>query len=139
MMEPVLPDPEPMEMGTVPTEPVESMLEPETPIEPPMVESQVPEIDPFTLQSDEFDSSNSLQSFWNVQNGDEGPHMLSNGGLVVEGGFNQNLWIVDSSTRFYQVTIRSSLLLKPQWFMIIKMFVQLLVLSLRRRLVIGYY
>ena len=104
MMEPVLPDPEPMEMGTVPTEPVESMLEPETPIEPPMVESQVPEIDPFTLQSDEFDSSNSLQSFWNVQNGDEGPHMLSNGGLVVEGGFNQNLWIVDSSTRFYQVT-----------------------------------
>ena len=57
------------------------------------------------LFSDEFnDSGQSLQPFWHVQNGDKSPHMLSGGNLVVEGGFWQNLWSEDSSTRFYQIT-----------------------------------
>ena len=57
------------------------------------------------LQNDEFDdSAQGLQPFWHVQNGDKSPYMLSSGSLVVEGGFWQNLWSEDSSTRFYQVT-----------------------------------
>ena len=82
------------------------------PVEPPaesVVETppeEMPEMMDFpegVLHSDEFDGID-LQPFWNVQNGDEGPNMLSGGNLVVEGGFNQNLWEVDSSTRFYQTT-----------------------------------
>ena len=45
-----------------------------------------------------------LQTLWYVQNGDKSPHALKDGYLVVEGAFNQNLWIIDNSTRFYQVT-----------------------------------
>ncbi len=64
------------------------------------------------LQSDEFDGSGqALQPFWNVQNtfwhvqdGNEGSYMLSNGKLVVEGAFYQNLWDADYTRRFYQVT-----------------------------------
>ncbi len=64
------------------------------------------------LQSDEFDGSGqNLQSFWVVQNtfwhvqeGNEGSYMLSDGNLVVEGAFYQNLWDVDYTRRFYQVT-----------------------------------
>ena len=64
------------------------------------------------LQSDEFDGSGqNLQSFWKVQNtfwhvqaGNEGSYMLSNGNLVVEGAFYQNLWDADYTRRFYQVT-----------------------------------
>ena len=65
-----------------------------------------------TLQSDEFDGSGqNLQSFWEVQNtffqiqaGNEGSYMLSDGNLVVEGAFHQNLWDDDRTRRFYQVT-----------------------------------
>ena len=64
------------------------------------------------LQSDEFDGSGqNLQSFWEVQNtfwhvqeGNEGSYMLSDGNLVVEGAFYQNLWDADYTRRFYQVT-----------------------------------
>ena len=64
------------------------------------------------LQSDEFNGSGqSLQPFWNVQNtfwhvqaGNEGSYMLSDGNLVVEGAFYQNLWDADVTRRFYQVT-----------------------------------
>ena len=64
------------------------------------------------LQSDEFDGSGqALQPFWNVQNtfshvqaGNTGSYMLSNGNLVVEGAFYQNLWDADYTRRFYQVT-----------------------------------
>ncbi len=64
------------------------------------------------LQSDEFDGSGqNLQSFWHVQNtfwhvqdGNEGSYMLSDGNLVVEGAFYQNLWDADYTRRFYQVT-----------------------------------
>ena len=57
------------------------------------------------LQNDEFDGTDQgLQTFWYVQNGDQSPHTLKDGYLVVEGAFNQNLWIIDNSTRFYQVT-----------------------------------
>ena len=75
----------------------------------PVVEmppEEMPEMMDFpegVLHSDEFDGID-LQPFWNVQNGNEGLNMLSGGNLVVEGGFNQNLWEVDSSTRFYQTT-----------------------------------
>ncbi|RKU18377.1 hypothetical protein C6501_02825 [Candidatus Poribacteria bacterium] len=64
------------------------------------------------LQSDEFDGSGqNLKSFWEVQNtfwhvqdGNEGSYMLSDGNLVVEGAFYQNLWDADYTRRFYQVT-----------------------------------
>ncbi|MDE0088942.1 MAG: dockerin type I domain-containing protein [Candidatus Poribacteria bacterium] len=64
------------------------------------------------LQSDEFDGSGqNLKSFWEVQNtfwhvqeGNEGSYTLSNGNLVVEGAFYQNLWDGDWTRRFYQVT-----------------------------------
>ncbi len=64
------------------------------------------------LQSDEFDGSGqNLQSFWEVQNtfwhvqeGNEGSYTLSDGNLVVEGAFYQNLWDGDWTRRFYQVT-----------------------------------
>ena len=56
------------------------------------------------LVSDEFDGID-LQSFWNVQNGDRNPYMLSDGKLVVEGGQDlSNIFLDDDSTRFYQVT-----------------------------------
>ena len=58
-----------------------------------------------TLRSDTFDGSGqNLQSFWEVQNGDKSPYELKDGKLVVEGGYNQNLWTNDTSTRFYQNT-----------------------------------
>ena len=61
-----------------------------------------------TLQSDTFDGTGqNLQSFWEVQNGDQGPYALSDGKLVVQGSFNQNVWTEDTSTRFYQVTDQS--------------------------------
>ncbi|RKU30510.1 hypothetical protein C6499_06165 [Candidatus Poribacteria bacterium] len=84
------------------TETVEPPAEPVVEMPP----EEMPEMMDFpegVLHSDEFDGID-LQPFWNVQNGDEGPNMLSGGNLVVEGGFNQNLWEVDSSTRFYQTT-----------------------------------
>ena len=58
-----------------------------------------------TLQSDEFDGSGqALQSFWQVNNGEKSDWELNNGQLTIDGGFNQNLWLNDTSTRFYQVT-----------------------------------
>ena len=58
-----------------------------------------------TLQSDTFDGSGqNLQPFWQVQNGDKSYWELKDGQLVVDAGFNQNLWTDDTSTRFYQVT-----------------------------------
>ena len=64
------------------------------------------------LQTDEFDGSGQdLQPFWHVQNtfwdhepGNTGSYRLSNGALVVEGAFYQNLYHADYSRRFYQVT-----------------------------------
>ena len=55
------------------------------------------------LQSDEFDGTE-LGSIWHVQNADQGSHTLMDGKLVVEGAFRQNLWAVDTTTRFYQLT-----------------------------------
>ena len=58
-----------------------------------------------TLQSDEFDGSGqALQSFWEVRNGDKSAWELNNGQLTIDGGFNRNLWLSDTTTRFYQVT-----------------------------------
>ncbi len=58
-----------------------------------------------TPQSDTFDGSGQdLQPFWQVQNGDKSSWELKDGQLVVDAGFNQDLWINDTSTRFYQVT-----------------------------------
>ena len=58
-----------------------------------------------TLQSDTFDGSGqNLQPFWQVQNGDKSSWELKDGQLVVDPGFNQDLWQDDTSTRFYQVT-----------------------------------
>ena len=57
------------------------------------------------LQSDEFDGSDqNLQPFWHVQNGDKSSWELKDGQLVIDGGFNQNLWSIDTSTGFYQIT-----------------------------------
>ncbi len=71
-------------------------------------ETPVPTDDPdplLTLQSDPFDGTGQdLQSFWQVQNGDKSSWELKDGQLVVDAGFNQNLWNDDTSTRFYQVT-----------------------------------
>ena len=58
-----------------------------------------------TLQSDEFDGSGqALQSFWEVRNGDKSAWELNNGQLTIDAGFNRNLWLSDTTTRFYQVT-----------------------------------
>ena len=55
--------------------------------------------------SDEFSgTSQDLQSFWQVKDGDKSPWELKDGLLVAEAGFDQNLWGADTSTRFYQVT-----------------------------------
>ena len=70
------------------------------------IEEEVPTTD-ITLRdglfSDEFDGID-LQSFWNVQNGDKNPYMLSDGKLVVEGQEISNIFANDDSTRFYQTT-----------------------------------
>lgn len=63
-----------------------------------------PKTEALTLKSDEFDSLPNLQSFWQVYNGDESPYALTDGHLVVQGAFNQNLWSHSTATRFYQVT-----------------------------------
>ena len=56
------------------------------------------------LSSDEFNGSGqNLDPSWHVKNGDRSPWTLKDGQLVVDAGFNQNLWRDDTSTRFYQV------------------------------------
>ena len=57
------------------------------------------------LSSDEFNGSGqNLDPSWHVKNGDRSPWTLKDGQLVIDAGFNQNLWQDDTSTRFYQVT-----------------------------------
>ena len=57
------------------------------------------------LINDEFNGSGqNLDTSWHVKNGDRSPWTLKDGQLVVDAGFNQNLWRDDTSTRFYQVT-----------------------------------
>ena len=59
----------------------------------------------FTEKSDEFNGSGqSLQPFWQVRNGDKSAWELKDGQLVIDAGFNQNLFWTDTTTRFYQVT-----------------------------------
>ena len=59
----------------------------------------------FTEMSDEFDGSGqALQSFWQVRNGEKSSWGLKDGQLVVDAGFDQNLFWADTTTRFYQVT-----------------------------------
>ncbi len=70
------------------------------------VVADIPAEENQTLQSDAFDAQE-LQSFWKVQNGDKSPYELSDGKLVVQGSFNQNIFRDDTSTRFYQVTDQS--------------------------------
>ena len=69
---------------------------------------EVPKVEPDpspTLKSDTFDGSGqNLQSFWQVQNGDKSSWELKDGQLIVDPGPNQDLWIQDDSTRFYQIT-----------------------------------
>ena len=56
------------------------------------------------LSSDEFNGiGQNLDTSWQVKNGDRSPWTLKDGQLVVDAGFNQNLWRDDTSTRFYQV------------------------------------
>ena len=58
-----------------------------------------------TLMSDEFNGTGqSLQSFWQVKDGDKSPWELKDGLIVAEAGFDQNVWTDDTSTRFYQIT-----------------------------------
>ena len=64
-----------------------------------------PEPKKTVLESDEFDGSGqTLQSFWQVRNGDKSDWELNNGQLTIDAGFNLGLWSNDTSTRFYQVT-----------------------------------
>ena len=56
-----------------------------------------------SLRSDEFNNPN-LQSFWHLENGNNTDYTFTNGQLVVNGRFNQNLWTDTSAMRFYQVT-----------------------------------
>ena len=72
----------------------------------PLEVEDIPSQENQTLQSDKFDGQE-LQSFWNVQNGDQSPYELKDGKLVVQGGFNQNIFRDDTSTRFYQVIDQS--------------------------------
>ena len=55
------------------------------------------------LKSDEFNNPN-LQSFWYLENGDNRDYTFTNGQLVINGRFNQDLWTDTSAMRFYQVT-----------------------------------
>ena len=69
---------------------------------------QTPDEVGFTEMSDEFDGGgHTLQSFWQIRNADKSSWALKDGQLVIDAGFNQNLWGNDTTTRFYQVTDRN--------------------------------
>ncbi len=63
----------------------------------------VPGVYAQALLSDEFTGTD-LASFWQVRNGDLSPWSLKDGWLVIEAGYNQNVWADDTATRFYQIT-----------------------------------
>ena len=82
-----------------------------------LVEQTMIRVD-FTEKSDEFaGNGQTLQSFWQVRNADKSQWELKDGQLLVDAGLNQNLWVGDTTTRFYQVTAKTQFEIETSFIM----------------------